>query len=99
MIHEFGYIVNKPDFEANMPFQRAELGISGVAFAITPSDSTNLSTPARVLWVGNGGDLNVVPEFGDTSIIHRNVPTGWFIGAVKRVSATNTTATNIVGWV
>jgi len=41
----------------------------------------------------------VTPQDQDTSIIHRNVPSGSvFFGAIKRVNSTNTTASNIVAW-
>jgi hypothetical protein len=77
---------------------RSEIGIGTNARIVTPSDTNSVGTP-RYLWVGTGGDLNVTPQDQDTSIIHRNVPSGSvFLGAIKRVNSTNTTASNIVAW-
>jgi len=78
---------------------RSEIGIGTTARVVSPSDSSNNIGTPRYLWVGTGGDMNVTPQDQDTSIIHRNVPSGsFFLGAIKRVNATGTTATNIVAW-
>lgn len=68
------------------------------AAAITPSDSTDLGTPTRWLYLGVGGDVRV------TLLDDANPVT--FVGLaagvvhplrVKRVYAAQTTATNIIG--
>ena len=70
------------------------------AIDVTPSDSTNVTgadanNPAA-LYVGTGGDVEVITLNGDTVVFH-NVPTGTFMPIqVTRVKATNTTATDIV---
>jgi hypothetical protein len=67
------------------------------AFAVTPSDSTDLAFVTRGLYVGVGGDVRVTMMSGDGAT---------FVGLaggmvhplrVSRVFATNTTATSIVG--
>ena len=66
------------------------------AGAVTTSDSVNLSSIARGLYVGTGGNLAaVMPD--DAVVTFNNVATGTILPVrVKRVNATNTTASNIV---
>lgn len=81
------------------------------AYVVTPSDTLDLPnsggpnpTPsyAKELWVGGTGNLAVVMA-GDksnnglgTPVTFNGVPVGRFPYQVRRVMATNTTATNIV---
>ena len=66
-------------------------------FAVTPSDATDFTTPARSLYVGTGGDVVVVDNEG-TAVTFTAVPSGSILPVVAyRVNATSTTATNIVG--
>ena len=58
------------------------------AVAVTPSDVTNLGSPARSLYIGTTGNIAVVT--------FSNVPVGILPVQVKRVNSTNTTASNIV---
>lgn len=82
-----------------MPIQRQELGVSGFAVAVTPSDTTNIQSPARYLYVGAGGNLNIVPEFNGTPVLLTGVPTGFVLYAsVARVNSTGTTASNIIAF-
>jgi hypothetical protein len=77
---------------------RSEIGVSGIATAITPSDSANIA-PARLIYVGTGGTLNITPQFQTTVVLLRNVPSGSFLPiAVSKISNTNTTASNIVAF-
>lgn len=64
------------------------------AFAITPADS-DLSTPARALWVGVAGDLRVTALNGGDVVLKAAI--GLIPISVKRVWSTNTTASSIVG--
>lgn len=79
--------------------------------AVTPSDtkdvtnSTGDAAPnyAKALYVGVTGDVAIVAA-GDngnsgngTSVTFKAVPVGWFPIQVRRIMATGTTATNIVG--
>ena len=79
---------------------RTELGVATIAFDVTPSDSTNITSPCRALYVGTGGDLNVLPLDNAAPVMMYNVPTGatLYFSAV-RVYSTNTTASNIVALV
>ena len=76
------------------------------AFLVSASDSTvfpQFPTSAGVcvtkaLYVGTGGNVNVVMEGGQT-VLHSNVPSGAILPIrVKQVLNTNTTASTIVGW-
>lgn len=67
------------------------------AFAITPSDSAELSIATRGLYIGGAGDVVAVLSSGDEVTF-----TGMLAGAiyplrVKQVKSTNTTATSIIG--
>lgn len=65
-------------------------------FAITPDDNNDLPQDA-VVYVGVTGDLNVVTIYGN-QVLYSNVAQGFHHPvAVKRVLATGTTATNLVG--
>ena len=76
---------------------RMELGVADQYTNITPSDSTNMHSTSRALWVGTGGDLNIARESDGQSRIFRNVPSGYMLPvATVRVNSTNTTASNIV---
>lgn len=76
---------------------RAELGVSSFFLAVTPSDSTNLTSPSRALYVGTTGNVNVLSFDSASNVIFRNVPSGFILPiSVLRVNATDTSATNIV---
>ncbi len=76
------------------------------SFAITPSDTVDLvgidkgqgvvSEPARALYIGVAGDVTLIDVSGQTTLF-KAVPVGELRVSCKRVKATGTTATNIVG--
>lgn len=67
-------------------------------FVIVPSDSEPLSELSKALYVGEGGDVCVLPVRGDDPVIFRNVPAGFILDVrVRAVRATGTTAGSIVG--
>lgn len=67
------------------------------AVAVTPNDSTNLTTGAtKGIYVGVSGDLKVT-MYDDTVITFVGISNGVFQPiTVKRIWATGTTATSIV---
>lgn len=67
------------------------------AFAITPSDATDFTNPILAFYVGGAGNVAVVTVGG-----HVVTLTACIVGTVyyircKRINATNTTATLLVG--
>ncbi|MEM6407344.1 MAG: hypothetical protein AAF700_02885 [Pseudomonadota bacterium] len=63
---------------------------------VSPSDTIALSQISRALYVGQGGDLNVVMADGAT-VLFEAVPGGTLLPVrVERVSASGTSATGIV---
>lgn len=74
-------------------------GCASRADVVTPSDSTDFSVYYTSLYVGVSGDLTVIPvrNASDVGILYKGVAVGFFPVAVRRVLATGTTATNIVG--
>jgi len=74
----------------------ASLNASRAAL-ITPNDSANLPMSAHALWVGGSGNINLVTSGGDTILIS-GVSAGTYLNIqTRKVLATNTTATLIVG--
>lgn len=66
------------------------------AAAVTPSDSTDLTTSARSLYIGVSGDVTLDTVGGETTILFKAAPVGILPVRAQRVRATGTTATNIV---
>lgn len=66
-------------------------------FAVTPSDSVNFTTNAASLWVGVGGSLVIVTPAG--TVLDLGYCQGLVPFAAKRVNATGTSATKIIGGV
>jgi len=68
------------------------------AFAITPSDTVNLTYPTRALYVGTGGDINILLWNDTVPVILKNVLGGSCLPlSVKRVYDTDTGASDLVG--
>lgn len=66
------------------------------AEAVSPSDTVDLASPARSLYVGATGSLSVVMYGDEATVTFAAVPVGIFPIQVTRVNATGTTASNIV---
>lgn len=65
------------------------------AEAVTPSDTEDIKT--GILYVGVGGNVSIIPYEGKDAVLFKNVLDGSFLPIkVRRVMATNTTATDIV---
>ena len=83
------------------PFASTAIGSSGPAvgcIAITPSDSTDLTSDVRALTLNVGGTVRFDGWDGvtyDTAAL----PAGTYPLLARRVRATGTTATGITGWV
>ncbi len=78
-------------------FQPSQSGPAASAFAITPSDATDLAEPTRGIYVGQGGDIAVTMLEGD-AVLLRSVSAGSILPLrVRRVRATGTTASHLVG--
>ena len=71
--------------------------VLGSLAAITPDDNNDLPSGAAYIYVGVGGDLNLVAAGDSSPIVLKNVPTGSLLPIkTSRVKSTNTTATNLV---
>lgn len=67
--------------------------------AVTPSDDTDLVNRPRAVLVGSQGDLSIIDEAGDTTVIPGVAAGVWHPMRPVRIRATGTTATNIrIGW-
>lgn len=85
-----------------IPFENEKnlLGSSLTFINITPNDFNELSVAIRMLYVGTAGDVAVEDSRGVIAV-HKNVPAGAYLGpfTVVRVLSTDTTSTNLVGYV
>ncbi len=82
---------------ANTDFPNDLSGPAIDAVAITPSDSADLASPVRGIYVGTSGDVKVTLISGN-AVVLKNLVAGVAHGLlVTRVWATGTSAANIVG--
>jgi len=65
------------------------------AMAITPSDADDVW--ARALYIGTAGDVAIQCYDNAASVVFKSCPVGVLPVTAKRVFATGTTATNILG--
>ena len=67
-------------------------------FAIVASDSADLPRATKAIYVGQSGDVALVPVRGMAVVLFRNVPAGTILDVrVRAVRATGTSAGDIVG--
>jgi hypothetical protein len=66
-------------------------------FAITPNDAADLAAETRGLWVGASGDLALVLASGDEVVLAGAVGGSVLPLRIRRIKATGTTATQLVG--
>jgi hypothetical protein len=67
------------------------------AFSVTKSD-VDVFIHGIHIYVGTSGDVAVVPENDNTSVVFKNFPSGLVLPVkVKKVLSTGTTASDLVG--
>lgn len=71
-------------------------GPASFAAAVVASDVTDLSSPARSLYIGTTGNLTVIMYPGGQTVTFSSVPVGVLPIRVSRVLATGLTAGAIV---
>lgn len=72
-------------------------GPSSWAESVTPSDTVDVQSVSRAVYVGGGGDLRVVMYPSANQITFTQVPSGTVLPIrISRVMATGTSATNVV---
>lgn len=80
-------------------FASAQPSIAGPivgGVAITPHNTTELAKTTRALYVGVAGDVTALMADG-TVVTYKAVPVGVWPFRVRRINATATTATDMVG--
>jgi hypothetical protein len=71
-------------------------GPASNAAAVTPSDSANLPTCSKRLWIGGAGNVKVT-LVGGTTVTYSAVPAGTYLQArALQIFASGTTATEII---
>ncbi len=79
--------------QADSPMAPAEF-----CFEITPSDSAELNYATKAIYVGEGGDIALTSVRADDPVIFSSVPSGSILDVrARKISATGTTAANIIG--
>ena len=68
------------------------------AVAVTPSDTVDLTETAKALYLGQGGDLRLIPAGAadDAPVVLTAHASGYVPVQTRRVMQTGTTATGIV---
>lgn len=67
-------------------------------FPVVPSNTEDLPSATKALFVGEGGDVTLVPVRGTTPVTFRNLAAGSILDVrVRAVRATGTTAASLVG--
>lgn len=69
-------------------------------FAISPSDAADLPRATKAIYIGEGGDVTLVPVRGESPVTFRNLPAGAILDVrVRSIMASGTTARELVGLV
>lgn len=67
-------------------------------FVIAPSDTAELPQATKAIYIGEGGDVTLVPVRGKNPVTFRNLPSGAILDVrVRSIRATGTTARELVG--
>ena len=87
-----------PDRDLYRHHDRPISAQSRKGYTITPSDTVDLPTYAKALYIGGPGDVKVilVDDADDAPFVFKNHPIGYCPAQGRRVFATGTTATDIV---
>lgn len=82
---------------AQIPFQTTPDSVAQQCIAITPADSDLAGGAVRALYVGGSGNVKITDPQGN-AVTFANVPAGVVLPVMaKRIWATGTTASNIIG--
>lgn len=87
-----------PERDGLLNHGRDASGPARRAAVVTPSDTVDLTSYAKALYVGVAGNVRVLTVGGEDAdaLTFANHPVGWLPVQVRRVLATGTTATQIV---
>lgn len=89
---------SNPALDPYVASQRTPVAPARKAAPVTPNDTTDMSLYAKALYVGEAGDLKVLPvgAADDAPLVLKNHPVGYAPIQVRRVYATGTTAAHVV---
>lgn len=87
-----------PGLDPYAASQRTPAAPARRAEAVTPNDTTDLTAYAKALYVGQAGDVKLLPVGADDAapVTLKNHPVGYLPIQARRVLATGTTAAHIV---
>ena len=67
-------------------------------FAILPSDSADLPRATKAIFIGQAGDVTLLPVRGTSEVTFRNLAAGSILDVrVRAVRVTGTTAADLIG--
>lgn len=70
---------------------------SAAPFAVVPSDTVELPTIPKGIYVGTGGDVTLRGVRGSADVTYRNLPDASYIAVrAQYVRSTGTTATDLI---
>lgn len=69
------------------------------AYAVTTSDSVDLTQPCRSVTINAGGTLSFVSSVDGATYTTATLPAGSYPLMATRIRATGTTATGITAWI
>lgn len=82
------------------PFESFSDGLNApgeYSFAIAASDTNDLATIPRAIYVGSGGDIKMQLVHDAAPVVWSSVPTGSLLSVrPRRIYATGTSASNLV---
>lgn len=81
------------------PFPNGFLPSALGAFAVTPSDDTDLSSRIRMLTIGTAAGVVVYDGWDGVTYTTGPLPSGSYPMNARRIRATGTTATGLTGWI
>jgi hypothetical protein len=83
------------------PFERttdSPMAPAEDCFAISPSDVADLPRATKAIYIGQAGDVALIPVRGNVPVVFKKVIAGTILDVrVRAVRATGTTATDLVG--
>ncbi len=79
-------------------FAQSPMAPATDCFGILPSDVADLPSATKALYIGTGGDVNVLAVSASGPVVLRNVGAGTILPIrVAKVLASGTTADHIIG--
>ena len=99
---QYEALLVKGDLDGSPIDVEGEINVGGLqgssAFSVAPSNDADLASITTALYIGFTGNISLICSGDTVPVLFSNVPGGSFLPLkVKRVTASGTTASGIVG--